>query len=140
MYLLKFKALDISIPLSAIVDTPASSLGHSLPSGWAEYAADGDYLIFLQAFGKSPPKLFGCSSTVLIKIDQDLSYISVFGEVSGQLNSARAVLQVIDILQGYQPCIGNPVGDFGPLVLAQGGVNDSSGIAYYFDVRDMIYY
>ena len=55
--------------------------------------------------------------------------------MSGQLNSARAVLQVIDILQGYQPYIGNPVGDFGPLVLAQGGVNDSSGIAYYFDVR-----
>ena len=144
------------------MDTPASSLtllkrylrGHSLPSGWAEYAADGDYLIFYKISVNHHPDCLAASAEFLIKIDHDFSWkfschgtlvdinqCSVFGEVPGQLNSARAVLQVIDILQGYQPCIGNPVGDFGPLVLARGGVfNDSSGIAYYINVRDMIYY
>lgn len=117
--------------------------GYSFPSGWAEYAADGDYLIIYKLSVNHRPEHLSASAEFLIKVNQDLSWsfschgtpvdtnkCSVLSGVSCQLNSAGAVLQVVDILQGCQPCCGNPEGDFGPLVMARGGVfYDSSGIA-----------
>lgn len=142
----------MSLPLSVFLDVPVTTLtclkrylrGQSLPDGWTEYSdsttCTGGSLIFTKLTIKLP--LLSASASFLVKVDEELKWtlschgalvdIEQCGVLDGvpcQLNTARAVLDLLATLQESQICCGNPVRDFKALVDARGGIfKDSSGI------------